>query len=217
MNNLVANFEQIIAFAQEYGLPMAKKRAILREYLQTQILEILCREKAASNLIFVGGTALRLLRGLDRFSEDLDFDVINLKPSEINRLMQTICRKIIRQNIKVDFYQNKTEKKTYFELRFTDLLFQLGISQNREEKLMIKLDFEYFWQRQTKEILLLNRYGFIFNLVTKPLNQILVEKLYAYLHREQTQARDLYDLVWLASHQAKFDQSLIFWLSSGII
>ena len=39
MNNIIANYEQIQAFARGYGLPLIKTRAIIREYLQSMILE----------------------------------------------------------------------------------------------------------------------------------------------------------------------------------
>ena len=47
--------------------------SIFREYLQLVFLSYLYQEKEASKIIFKGGTALRLLFGSPRFSEDLDF------------------------------------------------------------------------------------------------------------------------------------------------
>lgn len=54
-----------------------------------------------------------------------------------------------------------------------------------------------------REIVLLKKYGFSANVVTIPLEQILVQKLFAYLHRKQTLPRDIYDLVWLFSRDVK--------------
>ena len=45
----------------------------MREYLQARILEGLQRAGAMSPLAFQGGTALRFLYRLPRYSEDLDF------------------------------------------------------------------------------------------------------------------------------------------------
>ncbi len=205
MNNIVANFEQILEFAKSYGLPLAKKRAILREYLQSKILEIIYKQKISINLFFVGGTSLRLLRGLDRFSEDLDFDLINIEDSQIDNLTDSLVRQLRQENINVDFYRNKTEKRIYYELRFKDLLYELGISSNPEEKLMIKLDFERFWRGQRREVVLFNRYGFLTEVVTIPLNQALVQKFLAYLNRKQTLPRDIYDIIWLYSQGARID------------
>jgi len=65
---------------------------------------------------------------------------------------------------------------------------------------MVKLDVENYWRGQKRETVFINRYGLLATIVTKSLDQMTVEKLAAYLGREETQPRDLYDLVWLLSH-----------------
>ena len=209
MNNIIANFEQILKFAASYGLPPTKKRGILREYLQSKILEIIYNQRLSLNLLFVGGTSLRLLRGLDRFSEDLDFNVINLTTSQIEGLMNTLIKQLKQQNLEIDFYRNKTRKRTYYEIRFKNLLYELGISLNPEEKLTIKFDFEKFWKGQQKELVLFNRYGFLTEITTISLNQMLTQKVFAYINRQQTLPRDMYDIVWLYSQGAKIDWKFI--------
>ena len=52
----------------------------LREILQDVALLGLWRSKFFQHAAFYGGTALRFLYGLDRYSEDLDFSL--LKPDE---------------------------------------------------------------------------------------------------------------------------------------
>jgi hypothetical protein len=58
-------------------MPQADK---LREILQQTALLGLARHHFFEHAIFYGGTALRILYGLDRYSEDLDFSL--LKPSQ---------------------------------------------------------------------------------------------------------------------------------------
>lgn len=205
MNNTITNFNEILRQAQDYNLPQEKKRAILREYLQTKILSLIYQETVSKNLYFVGGTALRILHGLDRFSEDLDFDSVGITPNQIQKLVKTIVRRLDQENIAVELYQNITLKKYYYELRFPRLLAQLKLSSNTGEKLMIKFDIENFWQGQKREMLFVNRYGLLATVVTKSLDQMLVEKLAAYLKRKETQARDLYDLVWLLARGTEVD------------
>ena len=48
----------------------------LREILQYMALLGLWRAKFFEHAAFYGGTALRVLHGLDRYSEDLDFSLI---------------------------------------------------------------------------------------------------------------------------------------------
>lgn len=49
---------------------------LVREYLQARVLQILQDKHAFQNWAFVGGTALRFLFSLPRFSEDLDFSLV---------------------------------------------------------------------------------------------------------------------------------------------
>jgi predicted nucleotidyltransferase component of viral defense system len=51
------------------------KMNLLREYLQAFTLRSFHESKVFRCLSFVGGTALRFLHGLSRFSEDLDFSL----------------------------------------------------------------------------------------------------------------------------------------------
>jgi len=205
MNNITTNFNQIVEFASSYGLPANKKRAIIREYLQIKILDLIYKEKLALNFIFIGGTSLRLTRELDRFSEDLDFDLENVKPESLDKLMRKIFKELKSENIDLDFYSNKTQKKTYYEFRFTGLFSSLGMGTDSEEKLTIKFDFENFWHSHKKEVVLLNRYGYLINVITIPLGEHLIQKMAAYTRRAQTQARDIYDIVWLISQGIKPD------------
>lgn len=209
MNPVVDNFKKILDFAQSYGIPIIKKRAILREYLQLKILEKIYQKKISKEIIFVGGTSLRILRNIDRFSEDLDFDLGKIKINDIKELILKIRDDLKNENIDSEIYINRTKKRIYFEIRFLKLLYQLKISTHKEEKLMIKLDFESFWKNEKKEIILVNKYGFIFNTVTININELLSQKLFAYVRRKQTLARDLYDIVWLIGQEAKIDKQFL--------
>ncbi len=44
---------------------------------------------------------------------------------------------------------------------------------------------------------------------TNPLDQLLVQKLTAYVQRDLTQPRDLYDVVWLFAQGAKLDREFM--------
>lgn len=209
MNNLVTNFEQILVFAQKQGSPTNKKRGVVREYLQTKFLAEFYSLKEANKLVFVGGTCLRLLYGLDRFSEDLDFDNLGLSAGQIKALIQEVVTRLERENIEIELRQNLKPDKTYFELRFPNLLYELKISLNPKEKLMIKIDYSNFWKGQKPAVKLLNRYGFLEQIVTNPLAQILVQKLAAYVGRLQTQPRDMYDIVWLFAQSVKVDREFM--------
>ncbi len=50
------------------------QKYILKEYIQLLILDYLTTTRVLKKITFIGGTCLRLAMGIDRFSEDLDFD-----------------------------------------------------------------------------------------------------------------------------------------------
>ena len=63
------------------------KEEILREYLQFKILQGISNENWASQLSFIGGTAIRIIYGSDRFSEDIDFDNFELSWDQFDMMM----------------------------------------------------------------------------------------------------------------------------------
>ncbi|MEK7566013.1 MAG: nucleotidyl transferase AbiEii/AbiGii toxin family protein [Patescibacteria group bacterium] len=205
MTNLTSNLKQMQDFARDYGLPADKKRAVVREYLQSKIIALIYREKIAQEIYFVGGTALHLLYGLDRFSEDLDFDVPEISRKDIKNLLRTVSGELKKENFRHDFYTNLKENKDYFELRFPEILSAGQVSADKDEKLMIKLDFEASWGKQTSETVFLNRFGFLASVVTKTQGQFMVEKLAAVVGRAEIEGRDIYDLVWLYAQGARPD------------
>ncbi len=209
MNNIVFNFNQILEFAKNSNVPIDKKRGIIREYLQSKFISYLYTLPKSNKISFVGGTSLRLIRGLNRFSEDLDFDNLGLTDAEVKILISEVARKFESENIRIELKDNTKENKTYFEFSFPDLLVNLNISTDPREKLMIKFDYSSLWKKQKTEVVLFNKYGFIENVVTNTLGNLLVQKLTAYLNRKVTQPRDIYDIIWLFSNGAKIDQDFV--------
>jgi predicted nucleotidyltransferase component of viral defense system len=68
--------EQALALVRGIDDPgLAANR--LREYLQCLVLRTLHESEAFTTMAFVGGTALRLLHDLPRFSEDLAFSLLS--------------------------------------------------------------------------------------------------------------------------------------------
>ena len=205
MNNLITNYDQIVSFAKEIKVPLHRPRAIIREYLQSFTISMLYAQPQADKLIFVGGTSLRLLRDIDRFSEDLDFDNLGLTVSQVDSLITTVTDRFLKENIAVELVTTHREEKNYYELRFPNLLHDLKLSTNPREKLMIKVDYTSLWKGNKPEIILFSKYGFLERIKTNPLNHLLIQKLCAYVTRKQTQPRDMYDIVWLYAQGGRFD------------
>ena len=78
------------------------KRNILREYLQYKILEIIFNSKYAQNVVFLGGTALRIIYNNSRFSEDLDFDNFKLTEEQFADLANEVKKGLELQGYEVE-------------------------------------------------------------------------------------------------------------------
>jgi predicted nucleotidyltransferase component of viral defense system len=80
---------------------------IVREYFQHLFLSQLYKLEKSEHLLFKGGTALRIIYGSPRFSEDLDFSLFHvekyLKKDFIENLFTTVLAEIEKiGNIKVE-------------------------------------------------------------------------------------------------------------------
>jgi len=74
----------------------------LKEYLQYKILDIIFSSKYGHKLVFMGGTAIRIIYGSDRFSEDLDLDNFNLSQNEFAKLVEYIKVKLEKDGLEVE-------------------------------------------------------------------------------------------------------------------
>lgn len=195
-------WEEILKEAERRGFPPVKKRAILREFLQVKFLTGLYRLAGCQSFSFIGGTSLRLLRGLDRFSEDLDFDNFGLSGTEVEKLFKKTTGEFRHEGYAFELDFRKTKNGGIGRLRFPDLLYQLKISSNPKEKLMMRLDYTY-QKRVETEVLLLSKFGFSERVVTNALPVLLSQKTKALIFRKQRRGRDFYDIYWLLSRGVK--------------
>jgi predicted nucleotidyltransferase component of viral defense system len=66
-------------------------KSMMKEYIQLLILDYLSTTKYIRKLIFIGGSNLRLVYGIDRFSEDLDFDCKDVNKEDFLKMSDDIC------------------------------------------------------------------------------------------------------------------------------
>lgn len=79
---------------------------VAREYLQHLFLTNFYRRKESENFLFKGGTALKLVFGSPRFSEDVDFAAIsNSKIYE--KLLEGVLEDFFREGINSDLVESK--------------------------------------------------------------------------------------------------------------
>jgi len=169
---------------------------IAREFLQLFILKILFNRGYFKNLAFVGGTALRFLHGLRRFSEDLDFSLINKEGYKFDDFLKKITYDLEKGGFSLDVKKDGEPPVPSAMLKFKNLLFPLGLSSQRGEKLSIKLEVDSNppegWQTETS---LVSKH-FVFTVTHLDIPSLYALKLHACFFRKYTKGRDFYDLLW---------------------
>lgn len=186
---------QIESFFPEYL--QGFKRNLLREYLQYKILDAIFSGRYGQKLAFMGGTAIHIVHGLPRFSEDLDFDNRGLTQDEFRILTLTVAKRLALEGYVIE---TATSFKGAFsaDIKVRDVLFESGLSGHQEEKILIKLDAEPQKFKYTPERVVINKFDVFVGINIVPVGILLAQKFYAILARPRAMGRDFYDALFLA-------------------
>lgn len=186
---------QIESFFPEYLRGF--KRNLLREYLQYKILDAIFSSRYGQKLAFMGGTAIHIVHGLARFSEDLDFDNRGLTRGDFRALTRNVAKRLVLEGYVIE---TGTSFKGAFsaDIKVMDVLFAEGISGYREEKILIKLDAEPQKFKYAPERVVINKFDVFIGINVVPAGILLAQKFYAILARPRAMGRDFYDAVFLA-------------------
>ncbi|KAF0126482.1 MAG: hypothetical protein FD189_1359 [Elusimicrobia bacterium] len=185
------------------GVSVEDKLNKAREFLQILALKSLSDQDAFSRLAFIGGTALRVVFGLRRFSEDLDFSVFNAAGYDFGGLCGGLEKnfRLNGLNAVLDKDRDKTVNSAF--LTFPGLPHALGLSGHKREKLSIKLEIDTNppagWKMQTT---VLNK-TYLFSLAHYDLPSLFAGKLHASFYRRYTKGRDIYDLFWYLARKVQ--------------
>lgn len=174
------------------------KGSLFREYLQYKILEIIFATEYAPKLVFIGGTALRIAYDNSRFSEDIDFDNFGLTDEEFKKLGAKVQTGLESEGFKVEIgFAGRGSYRC--NVRFPELLFDSGLSDHKEEKILIQIDtlaqgFSYVPERK-----ILNKFEVFTEIFTVSPDLLLAQKIHAAFTRKRAKGRDFYDIVFLLS------------------
>jgi len=171
-----------------------------REYLQALILQGLQRAGAMTALAFHGGTSLRFLYALPRYSEDLDFSLEgNAGGYDFRSILQAIRKDIEAQGYNLHLKMNDQKTVHSAFIRFSGLPYELNLSPNRDETLAVKLEVDTHPPAGAGLETSLVRRHVVLNIQHHDRASLLAGKLHAILQRPYTKGRDLYDLIWYLS------------------
>ena len=175
-------------------------RNVVREYLQTRILEGLQRAGAMAPLAFQGGTALRFLYGLRRYSEDLDFALEG--PRELYDLrgwMRSVVRQLRREGYEAAGSVRDRGTVHGGWVRVRGVLYETGLSPHRDETLAVKVDVDTNPPAGAVTETRLIRKHVALRLHHHDRASLLAGKLHAVMCRPWAKGRDIYDLAWYLS------------------
>jgi predicted nucleotidyltransferase component of viral defense system len=170
---------------------------LVREYLQARILQSLQRAGAMQTLAFHGGTSLRFLYDIPRYSEDLDF-ALELHPEayDFRAYLQQIRRDFSAEAYVVDIKVNEKRVVHKAFVRFRGLLYELGLSGHAEEVLAIKIEVDTNPPSYAGLMTTPLHKHVPLNLQHHDPSTLLAGKLSAILQRDYLKGRDIYDLWW---------------------
>lgn len=193
------------------------QRAFVREYLQGRILQSLQAAGAMIPLAFHGGTALRFLYQLPRFSEDLDF-ALERHPEQYDfrKYLAAIQRDMTAETYAVEIRLNERTPVHSAFIRFRGLFHQLGISPHENEVLSIRLEIDTNPPAYAGLATTLVQHPITLHLHHHDQASLLAGKLHAILQREYVKGRDWYDLYWYLS-QAQWAAPNLEMLNSALV
>ncbi|MGB4000553.1 MAG: nucleotidyl transferase AbiEii/AbiGii toxin family protein [Desulfomonilia bacterium] len=187
----------------------------LREIIQEIALLGLWRGKFFEKAAFYGGTALRILYGLDRFSEDLDFTLLQpMGDFDLGSFGSSLEKELLGFGFEMHLEQKNRAVQSPVQSAFlkADTFSQMLVIEIGEEILrqvpkgqMIKIKLEVDTNPppdfSTEMKYLLAPIPFPVRVLTLP--DLFAGKMHAVLYRRwktRVKGRDWYDLVWYVSH-----------------
>lgn len=182
----------------------------LREIMQEIALAGLHRAGFFEKAAFYGGTALRIFYGLDRFSEDLDFSLLEVNPGfSLNKYMDAVLAEFESLGMKVSVREKQKTNQTNIESAFLksetiwkelileDIIPQSGLDQKANIVIKLEVDREPPLGFETEERLLLKPFSFYVKCFT--ISDLFAGKMHALLFRKwgtNVKGRDWYDIEW---------------------
>jgi len=170
---------------------------ILKEYIQLMILDYLSTTAYIRKITFIGGTSIRLIKGIDRFSEDLDFDCKAISQEEFTLMTDGVLQFLRNNGLRVEANDHINPRLKAFRrnIQFPELLFELGLSGHKEEKFLVKIESQDQLIHYKPELVNIKGCGFFFPMPVPSEAVLCAMKVSAMLDRRK--GRDFYDAMFL--------------------
>ena len=233
MSEDMKDFNELVDLAMAHPGLLAMRPVVEKELLHYEIFQALDAEGLLKDLVFQGGTSLRLCRGSDRFSEDIDFaGGVNFSSASMQKIKDCVEKRVgARFGLKV-LVNNKPAKVGEDGIKHVRVdKWWISIQTSPENLAMpmqkIKLEIVNIPAHTRELVPLRANYdvlgGMPMVLVNaESLDEIMADKVLAFptslLDNEgrpvgsdsaKIRHRDIWDLAWMASRGAKLVPELV--------
>ncbi len=182
-----------------------------REILQILALKILYDKDHFEQLVFTGGTALRILFDLHRFSEDLDFSLVHGRSFDWSRCVRDLEKGYADRGLSVETSTDAQGTKAVqgVMLKFKRIHKALGIAAPKDQKLSIKIEVDTHPPEGGRVVRTVINKTYLFTVTHFDISSLFATKLHAVFFRKYTKGRDVYDLIWYLSKKVKPNLALL--------
>ena len=160
---------------------------ILREYFQHVFLRSFYNKKGSENFLFKGGTALRLVFGSPRFSEDLDFSG-KKNSGSYESILEAVLIELTGEGMEVDLSESKATSGGHIASIKIEMYDQWVEIQNH-------LSFRSGKNTFGENIIIVSEIAPSYNIFLLNRKLLITERLMALL--ERSKPRDLFDLYFI--------------------
>ena len=173
----------------------------LHEVMQQTALAGLYRGGFFSKAAFYGGTCLRIFYGMQRFSEDMDFSLLQTDADfRLENYFEAIKNEFQLLGREIIITRKEKKAKTNIESAFlkdNTQIFNLSFSTEKSIKIKLEVDTQPPFGFTTEHKLLLLPFSFMAHCYTLP--DLYAGKIHAFLFRKwknRVKGRDWYDFEW---------------------
>lgn len=199
--------EEALSLAAGFDDPV-RRLNVLREYVQAFVLRVLHEQEAFSSIAFVGGTALRFLENLPRYSEDLDFSTHDPGGYRPESWLKKIKTELGLAGFDCAVTWNGRKPVNVAWVRLASLREEAGLSHRAEHKLSVKLEIDTNPPAGARLVRAVVRRHMVFALCHHDLPSLMAGKVRALLTRSYPKGRDWFDLMWYRAHRPPIEPNL---------
>ena len=199
---------------ESYNLTCAEDEMMaLKEITQEVVLYSLQKAGFFRKACFLGGTSLRIIHGVNRFSEDLDFSTNSTNNNfdleyYLNRAMNEMNAYGYDLSINKKDLDDKAVKSRFLKDDSIKKVLTFQYKQDRRQKIKIKVEIDTNPPVGANRAVEYIEFPEDFSIASYDLPSLMSGKIHALLCRPYAKGRDWFDFLWYISN--KVSPNLLF-------